>query len=274
MEMLFLALIASIVGGFAAYEFGLEGIINTALHVENQFTNLGVGGVDFLFEMFFGYGISLIILKFLKKGFDTYILWIDGDADSDPMLLLTNFFRAMAVAIAFPTVYEWFVEILEKASTDILEAIGLNIGFDITVLNNFVTQSLLTGIFSLIFMIIFVMVYIKILGIGVEILILRVGLPLACGGLMDADRGVFRSYIQKFIQSFFTVLIQLILLKFGMALMLNGHVIWGIVFANLALKTPKFLQEFLIVSSGGGGLNGIYQSARMVQMARTAFKVR
>jgi hypothetical protein len=274
MEMIILALIASIVSGFAAYEFGLEGIVQTAFYVEDQFTNLGIGGTDFLFELFFGYGVSLIILKFLKKGFDTYILWVDGDADSDPMLLLTNFFRAMAVAIAFPTVYGWFVEILEKASTDILESIGLNIGFDITVLSNLITQTFLTSIFCIIFLIIFVMVYIKILGVGVEILILRVGLPLACGGLMDADRGVFRSYIQKFIQSFFTVLIQLILLKFGMALMLNGHVIWGIVFAMMALKTPRFLQEFLIVSSGGGGLNGIYQSARMVQMARTAFKVR
>ena len=41
----------------------------------------------------------------------------------------------------------------------------------------------------------------------------------------------------------------------------------------LALKTPKFLQEFMIVSSGGGNpMNTIYHTTRMVQMAKTVFK--
>jgi hypothetical protein len=32
-------------------------------------------------------------LKFLKKGFETYVLWTEGDADADPLLLLTNFLK-------------------------------------------------------------------------------------------------------------------------------------------------------------------------------------
>jgi hypothetical protein len=31
--------------------------------------------------------VAMIILKFLKKGFETYVLWTDGDADADPLLL-------------------------------------------------------------------------------------------------------------------------------------------------------------------------------------------
>ena len=34
--------------------------------------------------------------KFLKKGFETYVLWSDGDADEEPIAILTNFFKAMA----------------------------------------------------------------------------------------------------------------------------------------------------------------------------------
>lgn len=272
MEMLLSGLISSILMGFILYNFGFEGIISTVMYVEKQFVNLGVGGVDFLFEILFGYGVSLIVLKFLKKGFDMYILGVEGDADSDPILLLTNFFRAMAIAIAFPTFYDFFVNILERESTKIIDTIGLTVNFDITNISNFATQSFLTSIFSIVFVVIYILVYIKMLGLGAEILILRVGLPLACSGLMDADNGTFKPYIQKFIQSFFTVLIQLILLKFGMALMMNGHVIWGIVFARSALKTPKFLQEFLITSQGGGGMNNAYHSIRLTQMARTVFK--
>lgn len=109
---------------------------------------------------------------------------------------------------------------------------------------------------------------------GMEILILRVGLPVACVGFLDTDKGVFRTYIQKFFQSTLAVLIQIVLAKLGVALMLNTHVFWGVAALMLAIKTPKFLQEFIIVSGGqGSGVTGvIYQSVRLVQIAKGAFK--
>lgn len=271
MEMLILGLIASIVAGGAAYNFGLDSIMNIAFYAEKELHNLSISGLNLLFTLFLGYGISLIVLKFLKKGFDIYILEVDGDADLDPIVLLTNFFRAMAIAIGFPTIYEWCVKVIQEASTKALDIIGLNTKVDFDLISgNIATSVIFAGILYFIFFVIFIYLYIKFLMIGLEILILRAGLPLACGGLMDADKGVFRSYIQKFIQSFFTVLIQVLLAKFGLALMINGHLMWGIASLLLAIKTPRFLQEFLITSSGGG-LNGVYQSARMVQMARTTF---
>nr|WP_242836692.1 conjugal transfer protein TrbL family protein [Clostridium sp. BNL1100] len=30
--------------------------------------------------------VAMIILKFLKKGFEAYVLWTEGDADADPLL--------------------------------------------------------------------------------------------------------------------------------------------------------------------------------------------
>ena len=72
------------------------------------------------------------------------------------------------------------------------------------------------------------MLYIQFLTRGLEILILRIGLPLACVGLMDNDNGIFRSYIQKFFQSTMAVLVQIVLAKLGVALMLNTHVFWGL----------------------------------------------
>lgn len=34
--------------------------------------------VEVLFEILLGFGVSLIILKFLKKGFECYVMWTDG----------------------------------------------------------------------------------------------------------------------------------------------------------------------------------------------------
>ncbi|GAA0778394.1 hypothetical protein GCM10008908_35270 [Clostridium subterminale] len=42
----------------------------------------------------------------------------------------------------------------------------------------------------------------------------------------------------------------------------------------LAIKTPKFLQEFIIVSGGhrAGVMGNVYQSVRLVQISKGAFK--
>lgn len=274
MEMLILSLISSIILGGAAYNFGLESIMNIAFFAENEFKNLSIHGLDLLFNLFLAYGTSLIVLKFLKKGFNIYILGVEGDAELDPMVLVTNFFRAMAIAIAFPTIYKWIVKIFQEASTEILKIIGLNTEYSLEMLaNDVMSAGIFSGILYFVFLVIFITLFIKFLMIGLELFILRLGLPLACGGLMDADGGTFRPYIQKFIQSSFTVLIQVVLAKFGLTLMMNSHIFWGIACLRLAVRTPKFLQEFLIASGGGGGINGVYHSVRMVQMARTAFKL-
>ncbi len=273
MEALIIGLIFSLISGAIAYDFGLEKLVTMALYAEKQISSLGTNGFDTLFDIFFGYGVSLIILKFLKKGFETYILWTDGDPDADPIILLTNFFRAMAIAISFPIVYDIFAEIIEKASTEVMTTIGLNVntGFD-AILDSSNFLGFFTAIAVLVFFVIFIFLYIQFITRGLEILILRIGVPLACTGLMDADKGVFRTYTQKFLQSFFTVLIQVVLAKLGLVIMLNGHIFYGIACLLLALKTPRFLQEFLIVSSSGGGMHGIYSSVRLVQMAKMAFK--
>lgn len=83
-----------------------------------------------------------------------------------------------------------------------------------------------------------------------KILILRVGLPMACVGILDTDKGVFKTYIQKFFQATLEVLVQIVLAKIGIALMLNTYVFCGIAALMLAIKTPRFLQEFIIILGG------------------------
>lgn len=251
----------------------LTGIVPLALHAEEYMKNLGISGLSSLFKIFLDFGISLIILKFLKKGFEIYVLWSDGDADSDPIQLATNFFRAMAIALSFPILYDWLARIIEELSNEALNAIGLNsnVSFN-SLITSLSTASLFSVLAFLVFFIIFILLYIQFIRKGLEILILRIGLPLACVGLMDADKGVFRTYIQKFFQSTLTVLVQVVLAKLGLSLMFSGHLFWGIATEYFAVKTPSFLQEFLIFSGGGGMMNTMYSSARLAQMFKNIVK--
>ena len=277
MEVLLILLIAAMLTGCLAYVNNImSGLVPMTLHAEQYMaTMLGTDGFTEVFKIFFGFGISLIVLKFLKKGFETYILWTEGDADADPLLLLTNFFKALAIAISFPVLYGWLADIVNELTNKLLTAIGTGMQEDFTgFISGISTAGLFTGIVSLIFFIVFFLLYIQFLMRGLEILILRIGLPLACVGLLDSDKGVFRSYMQKFFQSTLAVIVQIALAKLGVGLMLNGHVFWGLAAVMLSVKTPKFLQEFMIMSGGSpsGAMGTVYQSVRLVQIAKTAFK--
>lgn len=257
---------------FLGYQM-LTGIVPLALHAEKYMLNLGISGFDALFKIFADLGISLIIIKFLKKGFEMYVLWTDGDADADPILLLSNFFRAMAIALTFPILYDWMADIIIDISEQSLKAIGLglDLGFEV-LLQKISASGLFTIIAFAVFFIIFILLYIQFIKNGLEILILRIGIPLACVGLMDADKGVFKTYIQKFFQATLTVLIQVILAKLGLALIFNEHLIWGIAANYFAIKTPRFLQEFLVLPGGGGIMNNVYSSARLFQVFKSVVK--
>ena len=96
MEYILVLLIVALLNGAIAYIDGLmEGIIPLTLYAEQYMSTLaGVDLFQSLFDIVFGFGVSLIVLKFLKKGFETYVLWSDGDADEEPIAILTNFFKA------------------------------------------------------------------------------------------------------------------------------------------------------------------------------------
>ena len=204
----------------------------------------------------------------------TYVSWTDGDPDTTPLTLLGNFAKAMIVAISFPIMYGWMVSIVSDLTDQLLVAVGIGTEFSLSlVLGALVTGGLFPSILNLIFFILFLVIYVQFLGRGLELLILRLGMPIACIGLLDSDKGVFGAYIKKFFQAMLSVIVQLVLVKLAIGLMLNVHMFWGIAALVAAYKTPKFLQEFIIAPSGGGGItNKIYHTTRVAQMVKGVFK--
>ncbi len=280
MEAILVTLIVSALNGAIVYIDGmLSGLTSLTLHAD-QYMVAGSGGnmVGTLFDILLGFGVSLIILKFLKKGFECYVLWTDGDPDSEPFALIIRFVQAVAVAVCFPVLYGWLADITGNLTDELLAAIGVSTDYNWKAWTKGISSAgIVTATLGLVFVIAYFMLYFQFLMRGLEILILRVGMPLACVGLLDNDKGVFKNYTMKFFQSMVSVVVQVALCKLGIGMMMNMggnmNVFWGTACIVLAIRTPRFLAEFMVPSGGGGGVvNNVYHSVRLVGMAKNLMK--
>lgn len=233
---------------------------------------LGATGMESLSKYILYTGYSLIIIKFLIKGFNQYILQQEGDADAAPSGLFERFVKAIIISVSFSQIYEWGTEIGMDIITQAIDKIAgvKDANLSEVIIKTIVSQGFFLVIIALVFIIMYILLYLQLIRRGLEMLILRIGVSWACIGIIDSDEEVFKTYIKKFFQNFLTVLIQLILLKFGIALLFHSQNLWAIASMSLALGTPKFLQEFMIVSRGeGGSLNKAYYAGNM---ARSLFE--
>ena len=237
---------------------------------EHLAKRLGATGLASLSRYMLYTGYLLILIKFLMKGFQQYILQTEGDPDASPLALGTRFIKALVIAVSFPTFYEWGAEIamdiIEKA-VDTLAGVR-SISFTEAVLLYLKSGSgfmwMLAGVT---FVIIYILLYIQFIRRGLEVLILKVGVSWSCVGILDSDEELYKNYIRKFFHSFNTALAQLILLKFGIALLFKGEPIWAVAALSASLSTPKLIQELMvrIGGEGGGLMNKAYYAGNLAR---------
>lgn len=241
-------------------------------------TFTGVSFFGLIMPITYGVGISLIILKFLKKAFDIYVLWTDGDPDADPFLLLTNFIRAVGTALIFQWLYRIFVDICRDITNQIMASIDGGREMTTEWVTAITSLGIVPAIAGLIFMICYLILLFSFMARGIEMMVMRVGVPLACVGLLDNDKGVFRAYINQFVKAFITTIVQIMLCKIGLSLMLGAtiistqNIIWGIACMIAAISMPKILREFLVPTGGDGHIgNTVFQTVHVASLAKSVF---
>jgi hypothetical protein len=257
----------------------LSGLIPMAFYMENyMFTAIGGHTIDFsgLYDLFLGFGVSLIVLRFLKKGFDVYIGWSDGDPDLDPISLAINFIRAVAVALCFPILYDALVSVTTEMIDRTIVIIDLlpNQQSVIDVIVNGISNSIFMALAGLILVIVYLILWVQFMMRGIEMALMRIGMPIACVGLIDSDKGIFAPYMKKFFMNAATVLIQIALVKLSLTVMILGNCFYALAVVFVAMRTPRVLQEFMLAAGGAGGsiVNTVYHTSRLYQMARRAVK--
>jgi hypothetical protein len=276
LEWILIGLIVSIImGSQFIVDAMLNSLIPMAFYAEAYMvTAIGGGTIDFsgLYNLFFGFGVSLIVLKFLKKGFDIYIGWNDGDPDLDPLALVTNYLRAMVVALCFPILYDALISVTTQLIDQTVVIIDLltNQQSVIDMIVNGISNSIFMALAGLILVIVYLILWIQFMMRGIEMMVMRVGMPIACTGLIDNDKGIFAPYMKKFFMNAATVLIQIALVKLSLTVMILGNSFYALAIVFVAMRTPKFLQEFMLNAGGAGGsvVNTIYHTSRLYQMAK------
>lgn len=121
MEKLLKDLIVNLIGDVdGAINSAFNGLMDTCFNAEYGLTHLlgnQVISLESLKTLIFSVALSLIILKFLKKGFDIYILWTEGEADTPPLTFVVYFIRAVVTLICSTLLYNWLVDVAQDVRT-------------------------------------------------------------------------------------------------------------------------------------------------------------
>ena len=249
MEKLLTMLISQLIGSAdKSINTVFNSLIDMCFNSEKYITEIlgnKVINFDSLKSIILGFAISLIVLKFLKKGFDTYISWTEGDNDTSPLMFVGYFARAIIMAVGFPILYEWLIDVSKDLASQIMVALNMSETYSVTTqLSALTLLNLFSAVMALIAFVMIFLLYIQFIMRGVEMLILKMGFPLACIGLVDSDKGIFAPYMKKFFQSIATVIVQIALTKLAILLILSAQLIQATAVLIVALRTPRFLSEF------------------------------
>lgn len=250
-------------------------VFNISAVISNRWFSAFISGLS---NTFYTVAVLLLIIKFLKKMFDIYVLWSDGDPDAEPVQLVINFVKAMVTAVCFPYIWDIFVqvgkEILDK-SIDSLNTSGSLV--EQWGEANWTSLGIIPTIFSLIFIICVIIMYFQFIKRGLELTLMIIGVPLACIGLLDNDHGIFRPYCNQFSKILISSIFQVIVAKLGLSLALSTNIwdgsgmslIFGIGCMALSLSMSLLLQEFMIPRTNSGGpMSKIYSVTMMSNLIK------
>lgn len=267
MTAIFSSLISDIVNaGFSAFDGVMLWLLEGMLHVETLMDSavssiITVTVVSDLYQFVYTFAWGLLILKFLFKGFEIYILWRDGDADASPQDMFMGSLEAVVVMLVFPYLYDVMAEVTIWFSAGIMRSFGLSTGDTFPVYSATTLQGLniILILLLLIYLILLVVLIVKLIQRGFELLILRMGVPIACLGLVDSDKGLYKGYIQTFFKAMFTSVIQIVLMSLSLRVIVTPtlfNLLCGFAAICMAFATPLMMQQFLVsVGRGGGGLS-------------------
>jgi len=156
-------------------------------------TNFSISG---LYNAIYVVAIALLIMFFVKKMIETYMTWTNGDPDENPLNVLIGFVKAMIVMICFGFIYTQFVNVFYGIYNNLLMGMTGSIDAVVPVYKN-LGLNVFGAFLYLIIAVQLTLLYFQFLTRGFEMLILRLGIPFACIGLLNANQGAFKGYIQK-----------------------------------------------------------------------------
>ena len=244
-------------------------MLNLVFHIERELSNLKVADGSFInfneiYQTIFNYAIYILVIVFIAKAIKTYFFMHDGAPEQNPIQLAIGMVKAVIVMICFKEMYDIFVGIVQEFLNNILNHLtiqGTNLA---EMLSNNMGGGIFTAVACLVLLIVWLILICQFIMKGIEILVMRLGIPFASIGLLNSDNGVFSEYIRDFLLTAFTLVVQLALLNLSILSLVNGHLIYGIAIAIVSVNTPMMLGKFMIKPSGSL-INSVGNTARSIR---------
>lgn len=218
---------------------------------------LGVD-VESIAVIIFQYAFYMLMLKFVWKCFNIYIINVDGDDDASPTVLVINFVKAIVCSLAFGLLFSYLCSIGNEITAKILENIHVKTMSYTDVVGKLnaldIAYSLFLRLCFGVFTLLAIVLSVKFVKSAVQLVILRVGIAFAAVGLLDSDQGVFKPYIKKFFQIVFAVVVQVACFRLSLYAVSKASFIWAFALISMAMTAPAFLQEFIMTNPGTGKL--------------------
>ncbi len=263
-------LIESFIGGSEATLNSLfKSMVNLVFHIERELSNLKLADGSFInfnkiYETIFSFAIYILIIVFISKAIKIYFMMREGDAEENPIQLMIGMIKAVIIMICFKEIYNIFVGIVQEFLNGILS----NMTVQGTNLAEILTGNMGGGIFTavacLVLLIVWLILICQFIMKGIEILVMRLGIPFASIGLLNSDTGIFTEYVRDFLLTAFTLVVQLGLLNLSILALVNGHLIYGIAIAIVSVNTPMMLGKFMI-RPNGSLINSMGNTARSIR---------
>lgn len=233
--------------------------------LEKFFTGFYTVNFDGIYSGIACFSLGLVLVLYLKKGFEIYVLGIDGDSTLDPMVQVISLGKIIFIIASFNTIFDMAVDIMVLLTTKLFPQATAS---DIVLENllHLTTPSIITIILDTIALITFLRLVFSFVKRSLELFILRIGVPLAALGLLSSNHGVWDMYVKKIIQEMISVSLQSFLLFLGLKI-INMNLlatITGLVVMGTALRLPQFLSELLVMPAQSNGFGRLHSGLMMI----------
>ena len=218
------------------------------MYIPTEQSFVGINRIDFneIYQIVFNYATYVLVIVFIAKAIKTYFLMREGDNEQNPMQLVIGMLKAVIVVICFKEIYSIGVGIVGEFLNSILDVMSIKGTNLATARSNNIQGGIFTAIACLVLLICWLLLICQFIMKGIELLVMRIGIPFASIGLLNSDEGVFPDYIRSFVMTAFTVVVQLALLNLSIVTLLTNKLIYGIAIAVVAVNTPTIMCKYMI----------------------------
>ncbi|NFL43540.1 hypothetical protein FDB61_17895 [Clostridium botulinum] len=223
---------------------------------------------------------TILVIKAMSEAYQTYILYQNGDPDSDPSGLLVRTAQAVAIIATLPWIVQQVFEFGSKVSHDVA---GLNVGStgisDFAFMASTIASSAgaVIPLFLIIIAILFLIVAIQAAIRGAELTLMTVIGPIMAINLTANNRSIWSAWFKQLVIVCTSQALQILMLDGTLSLLTNKSISGGGVIVLIGwlwttIKTPKYVQQIAYSTGFTGAVGGTVKQAGSMALMRAMMK--